>query len=110
LNVTQGRYAFHFTLLIFFPKSRHKSRAARAWPVPGLALFELFGKQANVAALLSNNLIEHIYAIGRAKDAAIFYQGLKDFARDPASVDVLDKIIREESHHIRLLTEEFKQR
>ena len=33
-------------------------------------------------------------AIRRAKEAIIFYTGLKDFARDPASEDTIDKIIR----------------
>jgi len=45
-------------------------------------------------------------AIRRAKEAIVFYNGLKDFARDPASKDTIDKIIKEESRHIRLLTEQ----
>ena len=45
-------------------------------------------------------------AIRRAKEAIIFYTGLKDFARDPASEDTIDKIIKEENRHIRLLTEQ----
>jgi rubrerythrin len=49
-------------------------------------------------------------AIRRAKEAIIFYTGLKDFARDPASKDTIDKIIKEENRHIRLLTEQSEQR
>ena len=48
-------------------------------------------------------------ATRRAKEAIIFYAGLKDFARDPASKDTIDKIIKEENRHIRLLTEQSEQ-
>ncbi|UCE47577.1 MAG: ferritin family protein [Phycisphaerales bacterium] len=49
-------------------------------------------------------------AIRRAKQAIVFYDGLKDFTRDPASKDVIDTIIKEEKRHIRLLTEELEQK
>jgi len=76
----------------------------------GLAVFTK--KPVSVKGLTGRGGKEEILkdAIGRAKEATIFYQGLKGFARDPASEDALDKIIREESRHIHLLTEEFKQR
>ncbi len=45
----------------------------------------------------------------RAKEAVFFYDGLKDFARDPASKSTVDKIINEENHHIRLLSEQLEQ-
>ena len=45
-------------------------------------------------------------AIRRAEEAIVFYTGLKDFARDPASEETIDKIIKEENRHIRLLTEQ----
>ena len=45
-------------------------------------------------------------AIRRAKEAIFFYRGLKEFARDPSSEETIDKIIKEEQRHIRLLTEE----
>lgn len=44
-------------------------------------------------------------AIRRSKQALVFYRGLKDFARDPASEDTVEQIIREESKHIHALTE-----
>jgi len=47
-------------------------------------------------------------AIRRANEVIIFYQGLKDFARDPASKDVIDKLVREESRQIQLLMDELK--
>jgi len=47
-------------------------------------------------------------AIRRANEVIIFYSGLKDFARDPASAGVIDKMIREENRQIGLLTEELK--
>ncbi len=48
-------------------------------------------------------------AIRRSKEAIFFYRGLKDFARDPASRDTIDKIIKEENRYIRLLTEQIEQ-
>ncbi|MBN2180723.1 MAG: ferritin family protein [Sedimentisphaerales bacterium] len=45
-------------------------------------------------------------AINRAKEAIVFYEGLKGFARDPASESTIDIIIKEEKRHIRLLTEQ----
>ena len=48
-------------------------------------------------------------AIRRSKEAIFFYRGLKDFARDPASKDTIDKIIKEENRYIRLLTEQIEQ-
>jgi rubrerythrin len=48
-------------------------------------------------------------AIGRAKEVVVFYQGLKDFARDPATRDTLDKIIREENRQIQFLGEELSK-
>ncbi len=48
-------------------------------------------------------------AIRRANEVIIFYEGLKDFARDPASKNAIDTIIREENRQIQLLTEELKK-
>jgi rubrerythrin len=48
-------------------------------------------------------------AIRRENEVIVFYKGLKDFARDPASKDTIDKIIREETRQISLLTEELNQ-
>jgi rubrerythrin len=48
-------------------------------------------------------------AIRRSNEAVIFYAGLKDFARDPASEDTLDKIIREERRQARFLLDELKR-
>ena len=45
-------------------------------------------------------------AIRRAKEAIVFYRGLKEFARDPSSEEIIEKIIKEEKRHIRLLTEQ----
>lgn len=46
----------------------------------------------------------------RADEVLAFYEGLKDFARDPAGEDAIDKIIDEEKQHIRLLTEQLQQK
>jgi rubrerythrin len=45
-------------------------------------------------------------AIRRSKEAVVFYRGLKEFSRDPSSKETIDKIIKEEKRHIRLLTEQ----
>ncbi len=47
-------------------------------------------------------------AVRRANEVIIFYHGLKDFARDPASQQMLDKIIREEDRQIGFLMDELK--
>lgn len=43
-------------------------------------------------------------AIKRAKGVIIFYQGLKEFAGDPASRTMIDRMISEEDRHVRLLS------
>jgi rubrerythrin len=48
-------------------------------------------------------------AVRRAKEAVFFYDGLKDFARDPAGKNTVDMIIKEENRHIRLLNEQLEQ-
>ncbi len=47
-------------------------------------------------------------AIRRANEVIIFYDGLKDFARDPASEEAIDTIIREETRQIEFLAKELK--
>ena len=47
-------------------------------------------------------------AINRANEVIIFYNGLKDFARDPASKDTIDRIIKEEERQITLLLKEMQ--
>jgi len=42
-------------------------------------------------------------AIRRSEDVAIFYHGLKEFARDPGSRGMIDNMIDEENRHVRLL-------
>lgn len=48
-------------------------------------------------------------AIRRANEVIIFYRGLKDFARDPASESAIDRLIREENRQIQFLMDELKQ-
>ncbi|HNS21905.1 MAG TPA: ferritin family protein [Sedimentisphaerales bacterium] len=47
-------------------------------------------------------------AIRRANEVIIFYRGLKDFARDPATRQMIDQIIREEDRQIGFLMDEMK--
>lgn len=49
-------------------------------------------------------------AIIRAEEAMTFYEGLKDFARDPEGERAIDKIIEDEKQNIRLLTEQLEQK
>ena len=48
-------------------------------------------------------------AIKRSKQAIVFYNGLKDFAKDPASKDMLEQLIKEETRHIRTLADELEK-
>lgn len=46
-------------------------------------------------------------AIRRASEVVIFYQGLKGFAPDPETQQIIDKIIAEEKRQIELLDSEY---
>ena len=48
-------------------------------------------------------------AVRRANEVIIFYQGLKDFARDPSTEEILDKMVREEVRQIKLLNKELDE-
>lgn len=47
-------------------------------------------------------------ALRRANEVIIFYRGLKDFARDPATEQMVDRIIHEEQRQIGFLMDELK--
>jgi rubrerythrin len=76
----------------------------------GLAAFTI--KPGSSGRLTGGENKEQIVkdAIRRAKEAVIFYRGLKDFARDPACEDTIDKIIKEENRHIRQITEQLEKK
>ena len=44
-------------------------------------------------------------AIRRTREVIVFYNGLKDFARNQSGKDAIDKVIKEESRYIRTLTD-----
>jgi rubrerythrin len=75
----------------------------------GLAVFAT--KPGSLKGPLSKENIAEILkdAINRSKEAIVFYNGLKGFARDPACEDTIDKIIKEENRHVRLLTEQLEK-
>ena len=75
----------------------------------GLAVFAT--KPGSPKAPTGQESKEQIFkdAIRRAKEAIVFYHGLKDFTRDPASEDTIETIIKEENRYIRLLTEQLEQ-
>jgi rubrerythrin len=47
--------------------------------------------------------------INREKAVVTFYQGLKGFARDPATEQAVDELIAQESQYIRTLTQEINK-
>ena len=49
-------------------------------------------------------------AVGRSQEIAIFYDGLKGFAGDPAARMMIDNMISEESRHVRQLTRSLNDR
>lgn len=75
----------------------------------GLAVFAT--KTVSLKGPLDKESRQEIFkdAIRKAREAIFFYRGLKDFARDPASKEMIDKLIKEENRHIRLLTEQLGQ-
>jgi len=75
----------------------------------GLAVFAT--KLGSLKGPLGRENRQEIFkdAIRRSKEAIVFYRGLKDFTRDPACEDTIEKIIKEEQRHIRLLNEELEQ-
>jgi len=48
-------------------------------------------------------------AICKEKDAVVFYTGLKGFVSDPDDLEAVDHVIREEMHHIRVLSQALEQ-
>lgn len=76
----------------------------------GLAVFAT--KPGSLKGPLGRENRQEIFrdAIRRSKEAVVFYRGLKEFTRDPASEEIIDKILKEENRHIRLLTEQLGQR
>jgi rubrerythrin len=75
----------------------------------GLTWFDT--KQGSLRKLSGRETKDEILkdAIKRENEIVVFYQGLKEFARDPASEDTVDKIIKEQNRHIKLLTEQLHQ-
>jgi len=62
-------------------------------------------KQGPLRTLTGRETKEEILrdAIRRESEIVVFYQGLRDFARDPASKDVVDQIVGQENRHISLI-------
>ncbi len=48
-------------------------------------------------------------AIEKEKDSIVYYTGLKNFVPDRAGKDKIDDIIKEEMHHIRILSQSLEQ-
>jgi rubrerythrin len=76
----------------------------------GLTWFDT--KHGPVRRLTGHETREEILrdAIRRENEIIVFYQGLKDFARDPASKDTVERIINEEKRHITLILQLMESR
>ena len=48
-------------------------------------------------------------AIGKEKDSVVYYTGLKEFVPAQGDKDKIDRIIKEEIHHIRILSQSLEQ-
>ena len=74
-------------------------------------LAALAAKSGSDRALTGRERKDEIFkhAIRRAKENIVFYRGLKEFARDPASTDTIEQIIKEEDQHIRILVQSLEQ-
>lgn len=81
-----------------------------AQAMAGLAVFgirpdpsdELTGKESKADVLKK--------AIEKEKDSIVYYTGLKDFVPARAGRDKIDDIIKEEMHHISILSQSLQQR
>jgi rubrerythrin len=81
-----------------------------AQAMAGLAVFgikpdpsdELSGKESKVDVLKK--------AIEKEKDSIVYYTGLKEFVAARAGKDKIDDIIKEEMHHISILSQSLQQR
>jgi len=47
--------------------------------------------------------------INKEKDAVVFYTGLKGFVSDPDDLEAVEDVIREEMHHVRVLSQALEQ-
>lgn len=75
----------------------------------GLTVFA--GKPGSAKKLTGRESKKEIFkdAIKKTKETIAFYRGLKNFARDPAGKDTIDRIIKEEKNHIDTLTQSLEQ-
>jgi rubrerythrin len=64
------------------------------------SIAELTGRETKKQVLLD--------ALRRSTEVVAFYQGLKDFARDPAGQQVIDRIVRQENRQMKVLNDELK--
>ena len=75
----------------------------------GLAIFgiraepteELSGKEDRIDILK--------FAVEKEKDSIVFYNGLKDFLSRASDLDQIDRIIKEEMNHVRILNESLER-
>ena len=72
----------------------------------------VFKKDSNPAAeLTGDESVEDILlkAIGLEKDSIVFYLGIKDMVPEKLGKDKVEKVIKEEMGHIRLLSQKIKE-
>jgi rubrerythrin len=81
-----------------------------AQTMAGLAVFGIKPDPSGVfSGKMSKRDIIKI-AIEKEKDSIVYYTGLVDFVPDRIGKDKINDIIKEEMHHIRILSQSLKQR
>jgi rubrerythrin len=80
-----------------------------AQTMAGLAVFGIKPDPSGVfSGKMSKREIIKI-ALEKEKDSVVYYTGLMDFVPDRIGKDKIDDIIKEEMHHIRILSQSLKQ-
>jgi rubrerythrin len=84
-------------------------RSEETWPDPKvMAGLAIFGIQAEPTEELNGQEKQSDIlriAVEKEKDSIVFYNGLKDFLSVATDRDQIDRIIKEEMDHIRILHE-----
>jgi len=86
-----------------------RMEASDAQVMAGLAVFgiqpnpwpELTGKETRQDILS--------FALKKEKDTVTFYTGLKGFVPVPEDQDIINQVLQEETHHVRILTDALTQ-
>ena len=84
--------------------------SSNAQLMAALSVFAVSSDLSRQFAGLKNSKDVLKKAIKTEKDTITFYKGLKDFARNMTAEETIDRIIKEEKNHIKILTQSLEQR